>query len=121
MKRIVFLLLMVILQSQLNWAAASSYDHHSSDLPSQQTEHHGLECGTDLASNGVGALEEAVDQLSEPNGECHHCHSHGATAMPPARLMPSNHAVHAAALGLVTSGPEVDQARPERPRWTPLA
>ncbi len=120
-KSIVLFLLLVVLQSQLSWAAGLTYGHEGSGSPEQQTEHHRFECEADVAFDGTVFVEEAASQLCEPNGECHHCHSHGATALPSARPMPSNHAVHAAALGLVTSGPEVDQARPERPRWTPLA
>lgn len=120
-KRIVLFLLMVVLQSQLSWAAELTYAHHGSGAPAQKSEHQRFECEADVAFDGTVIVEETASLPSEPSGECDHCHSHGATAMPSARLMPSNHAVHAAALGLVTSGPEVDQARPERPRWTPLA
>jgi len=120
-KRFILFLLMVVLQSQLSWAAELTYGHHGSGATTQQSEHQRSECEADFAFDGTVIGEDTATLLSEPSGECDHCHSHGAAALPLKQVIPSNRAVHAAAFGPIATGPEVDQARPERPRWTPLA
>jgi hypothetical protein len=110
-KRLLFVILMLILSLQAVWAAASAYCQHEQGAAVQHFGHH--------------AHQHQASDKSDPSGgpassfhaDCAFCHLGGVGAVPSSLDVPASPPAFPAVLAENTFFPSICLEGPERPKW----